>query len=125
MYKFKIVLFSFVAVVATGLFLSTTPSVSALDPLEDACSSQSSAICDDANSSDNVDSVMKTIVNTLLYFVGLLSVIMIIYAGIQYTISTGDTGSVTRAKNTLVYSVVGLVVAFLSYAIINFVLDRI
>ena len=40
----------------------------------------------------------------------------------MYATSTGDSGKVTRAKNTLTYAIVGLVVAFLAYAIVFWVL---
>ena len=66
--------------------------------------------------------VFTTIVNILLFLIGFLSVIMLIYGGIQYTLSSGDSGKVTNAKNTILYAVVGLIVAILSYAIVNFVL---
>jgi hypothetical protein len=64
----------------------------------------------------------KTIVNTLLYVLGAIAVVMIIFAGITYVTSGGDAAAVTKAKNTILYSVVGLVVAVLAYAIVNFVL---
>ena len=46
---------------------------------------------------------------------------MIIYGGIQYTTSAGDSGKVTNAKNTILYAIVGLIVSILAYAIVNFV----
>jgi hypothetical protein len=49
---------------------------------------------------------------------------MIIYGGIQYVISVGDSGKVAKAKNTIIYAVVGLIVAILSYAIVNFVISQ-
>jgi len=67
-------------------------------------------------------SIFTTIVNILLFIIGAISVIMLIYGGIRYTISAGDSGSVTAAKNTILYAIVGLVIAILAYAIVNFVL---
>ena len=49
---------------------------------------------------------------------------MIIYGGIQYVISAGDSGKVGKAKNTILYAVIGLVVAVMSYAIVNFVVSN-
>ncbi|MDO4872091.1 MAG: hypothetical protein Q4A27_01505 [bacterium] len=66
--------------------------------------------------------IFTTIVNVMLFLIGVLSVVMLIYGGIQYVISTGDSGKVNNAKNTILYAIVGLIVAILSYAIINFVL---
>lgn len=65
--------------------------------------------------------IVTTVINTMLFIVGILAVIMIIYAGIRYTTAHGDKGQVESAKNTLMYSVVGLVVAIVAYAVVNWV----
>ena len=67
-------------------------------------------------------SIFNTIVNILLFLIGAISVIMLIIGGIRYTISAGDSGNVTAAKNTILYALVGLIVAFLAFAIVNYVL---
>ena len=69
--------------------------------------------------------VFKTIVNTLLFIVGAVSVVMLIWGGIRYASSAGNANSVTSAKNTIIYAIVGLVIAFLAYAIVNWVLSGI
>ncbi|HMI09088.1 MAG TPA: pilin [Candidatus Saccharimonadales bacterium] len=66
---------------------------------------------------------IKTIVNILLYVLGAIAVVMIVIGGIRYTTSNGDSSAMTSAKNTILYAVVGLVIAILSYSIVNFVLD--
>lgn len=71
------------------------------------------------------DGTLTTITNTLLFIVGALSVIMIIFGGLRYVISGGNSATVTAAKNTILYAIVGLIVAFLAFAAINFVLDAI
>ncbi len=65
--------------------------------------------------------IFTTIINFLLFLIGIISVLMIIYGGIQYSLSGGDSGKVTNAKNTILYAVVGLIIAMLAYAIVNFV----
>lgn len=69
--------------------------------------------------------LFTTIINIMLFIIGALSVIMLIYGGIRYTISGGDSGAVTNAKNTILYAIVGIVVALLAYAIVNFVIGGI
>lgn len=69
------------------------------------------------------DGIFKTITNVLLFLIGAVSVIMLIIGGIRYTISGGDSTAVTSAKNTILYAVIGIIVALLAYAIVNFVLD--
>lgn len=66
--------------------------------------------------------IFNTIVNILLFIIGAISVIMLIIGGIRYTISGGDSSAVTSAKNTIMYAIVGIIVAVLAFAIVNFVL---
>lgn len=72
---------------------------------------------------DDFEKLMKNIINTILLVLGMIAVIMIIVGGIRYVLSNGESAQVQAAKNTVLYSVVGLVIAILSYAIVNFVLD--
>jgi len=66
-------------------------------------------------------SIFGRVTNVLLFLVGAISVIMLIIGGIRYVISGGDQAQVTSAKNTILYAIVGIVVAFLAYAAVNFV----
>ena len=67
--------------------------------------------------------VFKQITNTILYVVGIVAVIMLIIGGIKYVVSGGDSKKVTDAKNTVLYAIIGLVIAFLAFAIVNFVVS--
>ncbi len=66
--------------------------------------------------------IFKTITNVLLFVIGAISVIMLIIGGIRYTTSNGDSGAITTAKNTILYAVIGIVIALLAYALVNFVI---
>ena len=81
-----------------------------------------SKVCSDQN--DKSDGFVGKIVNTLIFIVGILSVVMIIGGGLLYVLSGGDSGNVTRAKNTVLYAVIALIVALLAYAIVNWVVAR-
>ena len=48
--------------------------------------------------------VFTQITNTILYGVGIVSVIMLIWGGLRYIISGGDSKKVTDAKNTIMYA---------------------
>ncbi len=67
-------------------------------------------------------SIFTTIINILLFVIGAISVIMLIVGGIRYTTSAGDSKGVEGAKNTIMYAIIGLVVAFLAFAVVNWVL---
>ena len=68
------------------------------------------------------EGIFTTIVNILLFVIGAICVIMLIWGGIRYTTSAGNAASVTAAKNTIMYAIIGLVIAFLAFAIVNWVL---
>lgn len=66
----------------------------------------------------------KMITDVLLFIIGAISVIMLIVGGIRYTVSGGDSGQITAAKNTILYAIVGIVIAILAYAIVNFFIGQ-
>ena len=66
---------------------------------------------------------VKTIIDVIIGVLGIVAVIAIVLGGVQYTLSTGDPGRIKRAKDTILYGIIGLVVAILAYAIVNFVLS--
>ena len=74
---------------------------------------------------DLAGEVFKNVVNILLFIIGAVSVIMLIYGGIRYTTSGGNANSVTAAKNTIMYSIIGLVVAILAFAVVQFVVNQV
>jgi Type IV secretion system pilin len=114
----------FVPVLALGATVATT-DVSAV------CNTTNLSIASGANCAQGNDqpadlfggdnSIFRRVTNILLFLVGAISVIMLIIGGIRYVISGGDQNQVTSAKNTILYAIVGIVVAFLAYAAVNFV----
>ncbi len=67
--------------------------------------------------------IFRTITNVMLFLIGAISVIMLIIGGIRYVVSGGDSTAVQNAKNTILYAIVGVVVAILAYAVVNFVIQ--
>lgn len=72
--------------------------------------------------SASLETNLETIVNILLFILGAIAVIMIVIGGIRYVTSNGESAAITSAKNTILYSVIGLIVAIMAYAIVNFVI---
>lgn len=56
---------------------------------------------------------------------GIVSVVIVILAGLKYVTANGDSNSINSAKNTIVYALVGLVVSVAAQGIIVFALNRI
>lgn len=67
-------------------------------------------------------SIWNSILNTLTFVIGAVAVLMIIIGALRYALSGGDSGTLTSAKNTIIYALVALIVAVMANAIVNFVL---
>lgn len=105
--------------------LHGTETTYAVNAIEEACNANgASALCNDDEGAD-ISTVIRVIVNVLLFIVGLVSVIMIIIGGIRYTTSGGNAASVTAAKNTILYAIIGLIVAFVAFAVVDWVINLI
>lgn len=102
------------------LIVPAVPTYAA-DKAFEACGTSKSPVCASTNDAA-VNKLVQTLINTLLYILGTIAVIMIIVGGIRYTTSGGDASGIKSAKDTVLYSVIGLVVAMLAWAIVNFVL---
>ncbi len=76
----------------------------------------------DSNCKNTNASVFQIIANILIYLTGALAVLAILYGGFRYVTSTGDSGRIKQAKDTIMYGVGGLVIALIAFAIVNFVL---
>lgn len=98
------------------LLMNHEVSASAVSEIQKGTNQVSSA-----SSGADLPSIAKTVVNTMLFIVGILAVIMIIFSGIRYITAHGDKGQVESAKNTLIYSIVGLVIAIIAYALVTWV----
>jgi hypothetical protein len=70
-----------------------------------------------------VGGMFSTITNVLLFIIGAIAVIMIVIGGMRYVLSGGDSNQITAAKNTILYAIIGIVVAILAYAAVNFVIE--
>lgn len=74
---------------------------------------------------DTINNTIALVINTFSVIVGVISVIMIIFGGLRYIISGGESSNVASAKNTIIFAVVGLIVVALSQFIVRFVLQRV
>lgn len=120
MNKIKIAIVSVVALL--GIVLAV-PTVTYASTASEAIRGGVTAVGgQDAGNNVSLASRAKDITNILLFILGAVSVVMIIIGGIRYVVSAGEGSAVKGAKNTILYAVVGLVVALLAYAIVNFVI---
>ncbi len=78
-----------------------------------------------ATKGNDLFNTLNVILNVVIGVIGFIAVAMIVMGGISFATSQGDTSKVAKARNTILYGVVGLVVAILAFAIVNFVLANV
>ncbi len=102
--------------IAFHLMADATSAISS--GLTQACGS----VC---NTKTDLPHTFGLIADVLVYLVGSISVIMIIVGGLRYVLSNGDPKATGSAKDTILYAAIGVVVAIVSWAIVNFVINSI
>lgn len=68
-----------------------------------------------------VSAIIVKVMQWLLYIVGFLGVIGFAISGIMYLTAAGDDDRINKAKNTMLYSIIGVVVAIAGLIMVNFV----
>ena len=74
---------------------------------------------------NGINSIISMVINVFSVIVGIIAVIMIIWGGLRYITSGGDSGKITNAKNTILYALIGLVIVALAQFIVKFVLGKV
>jgi hypothetical protein len=72
---------------------------------------------------DSVPALIGKVINSVLTVVGSLALVMFIYGGFTWMLSGGNSSSIEKGKNILIWAALGLVVIFISYALVNFVIS--
>ncbi len=114
--------------VVPALLLSTLFTASVIVSAVDVCSGDngSSLYCQNKSEGETkVKSTIGNVVNLLLMAVGAISIIMIVVGGILFALSNGDSSRVTKARNTVLYAAIGLIVSLLAAAIVNLAFGRV
>ena len=83
-----------------------------------------SAGCDVGNT-DQFQPVIVNILNGIIGICGLIAVVYIVIGGINYMTSAGDAGKIKKARDTILYAVIGLIVVALAFALVNFVIVKV
>ncbi|HKR82322.1 MAG TPA: pilin [Candidatus Saccharimonadales bacterium] len=71
-----------------------------------------------------VQGVVTTIVNYVSIIVGIIAVIMLIFGGLKYITSGGDSGKAASARTAIISAIIGLVIVALAQIIVQFVLSK-
>jgi hypothetical protein len=126
MKKFLLVGLTVIALMAAVVAVDTAPALaSAKDEICAGVGAASGGGGCTTTSGPTVNSVINTVVNILSLVVGIIAVIMVVFAGFRYVTSGGDSGKVSSAKNTLIYAIVGIVVAAVARPLVQFILNKV
>lgn len=114
------------AIVLLGVAALVPAPAMAVNVITDSCkgAGASAKICDADKENIEEDGTVATLINILMFGLGSIAVIAIIVGGIIYATSNGDASKTKRAKDIILYSVVGLIVALMAWGIVSFVLQR-
>lgn len=103
------------------MVVAVAPTLSAID-ITEGSQDESNKVLADNQDNDDFATIVGNVIALFLFVLGIAAVFMIIFGGFRYVTSNGDSGKLESAKNTILYSVVGLVVAIFAYALVNFTL---
>ena len=95
------------------------------DTITDPVALEASGCAAPAEGEASVGQVAQNIINVVIAVLGLVAVIFVIVGAVQYMTSQGDPGKAKKARDTIVYAILGVVLAALAYTIVNFVLGTV
>ena len=104
---------------------TTTTTSSSSNICSDSAVPQSVKDAAGCNANDTLQSSLTSILSSIILIMGIVAVIFIIIGGVNYITSSGDSNKVKKAKDTILYSVIGLIICALAFAIVNFVIGDI
>jgi hypothetical protein len=133
--KLKMTLLSFSALFMFAVPLVAAGSVGAVNirgglcegadlDLRSPSSGGSEESCRARAGESNLQTLITRIINVISVIVGVVAVIMIIYGGFRYITSGGNESSVSAAKSTILYALIGLIIVALAQVIVKFVLQN-
>ena len=116
----------FLALMSLGVASVLSLSVASTNASAQVSSGINAATTDEMKNKqiDGSNGVIRIVSNILIWVVGIVAVIMIVWSGFKYITAAGDSGKIASAKSSLIYAIVGLIIAILAYAIVNFVMER-
>jgi len=109
----------FTFIFATTTFAAAT-DVGAFQPCPDGVNTQSNIIC--KINAENPGGVIGAIISFVLFLAVFIAFVFLVIGGLKWITSGGDKSAVESARNTIIAAIIGLVIAFLAYLIINIVL---
>jgi len=120
-------LLSMVSVFSLGMLILPAPLAAqgAKDIVCDQIGEFGEVKCDDRSSRNIFNDTIGNVIQILIFIIGGVSVLIIIIGGLMYVLSGGDPNNTARAKDAILYAIIGLVVAVVAQGIVTFIIGRI
>lgn len=128
MFKKLLKSFSLMALSISTVFGMNFAMVAAQDTGELNCGAQGNLTgtnCESSAGADNtINATVKRAIQIFQVIVGIISVFMLIFGGLKYITSGGESSNISAAKNTILFAIIGLIVVALAQVIVQFALNR-
>lgn len=125
----KTLIYIFISIIGVN-YLYIVPAFADTKLGEDACEilekgspAWEAAGC--GESKDALPEIVVGILNAIIAVTGIVAVIFVLIGGINFMTSTGEPGKIKKAKDTILYALIGLIICVLSFIIVNFVIKNI
>ncbi|PIR93769.1 hypothetical protein COT97_04880 [Candidatus Falkowbacteria bacterium CG10_big_fil_rev_8_21_14_0_10_39_11] len=112
------------------ILLLLSPSLTLASAIEDGLneSATQSGLANqdevDTNSEVLIAEKIGSIIQIFLSVIGLIFMVIVMYGGLYWMTAFGDQGKVTKAKNLILYPILGMIVIAISYVLVNFVVSN-
>lgn len=124
--------FLLLSLLALPFVWAPTQASAQVDPFQDVCEGipagqDAPAACNADGNNDPIageNGVILKTVSILSWIVGAAAVIMLIFAGLKFVTANGDANSITTARNSVIYTLIGVAVFTVSNLIVRFVISR-
>ncbi len=112
-----------ISMMATKVFAQTKPTNTVqTNTLQNSINNVSQG--NTGTGTQSLQNYIATIINVLIGLIGTVAVIMLIIGGLRYVLSAGEEKNTKAAKDTILFAIIGIVVAILAFAIVNFVIGQ-
>jgi hypothetical protein len=113
-----------VVVVAPAYAAPFIPNTAA-DSIKDACAGVSTSGGDCADNGTQLNNAIKVAINIFAVIVGVIAVIMVIIAGATFITSNGESGKLAKAKTSVIYAIVGMILVAAAETVVHFVIGSV
>ncbi len=128
--KKKIIFISILLLLSLGLVAPAVNAQVAGDPTLNGLNDAAKEVDAFKNATDqNYTTFLQTkagqLVGVILSFVGVLFLLLVVFAGISWMTADGNQEKVTKARGLMINAIIGIIIVFAAYAITSFIGDQI